>query len=88
MLPSSFMKQAIEPSLLNYNNLYTDFTLKLYEQTKNNGLLEILVKNQLITALHKGDIYFSFDLKNEKVKDKNINYKFNITQGIYTFKHL
>lgn len=70
MLPSSFMKQAIEPSLLNYNTLYTDFTLKLYEQTKNNGLLEILVKNQLITALHKGDIYFSFDLKMRKLRIK------------------
>lgn len=88
MLPSSFMKQAIEPSLKKYNALYTDFTLKLYEQTKNNGLLGILVENQLTAALNKGDIYFSFDLKNEKVKDKNINYEFNITQGIYTFKHL
>jgi hypothetical protein len=66
MLPSSFMMQAIKPSLLKCNTLYTDFTLKLYEKNKSKALLGILVESQLITALSKGEIDFSFYLKNEK----------------------
>jgi hypothetical protein len=74
MLPSSFMMQAIKPSLLKYNTLYTDFTLKPYKKNKSKALLGILVESQLITILSKGDIEFSFHLKNEMATSKNIKY--------------
>lgn len=47
-----------------------------------------MIESIFILALNKGNLQFSFHLKNEKINNSVTRYKFDIGKQIYKFKHL